>query len=69
MTVVTAVEFSATLTPAVAPAPFDVIVGAAGGTGVTVTEIASRWGFNHLGRFSSVYLHRFGEAPSHTLRS
>ncbi len=45
------------------------LADAAGGTGVTVTEIASRWGFNHLGRFSSVYLHRFGEAPSHTLRS
>ena len=36
--------------------------------GVTVTETAVRWGFTHLGNFSIVYRHRFGESPSQTLR-
>jgi AraC-like DNA-binding protein len=36
--------------------------------GVTVTDTALRWGFTHLGNFSSVYRHRFGESPSQTLR-
>ncbi|KQQ09712.1 AraC family transcriptional regulator [Rathayibacter sp. Leaf296] len=34
---------------------------------VTVTEVAHRWGFAHLGRFSASYAHRFGESPSTTL--
>lgn len=34
----------------------------------TVTEIAIRWGFLHVGRFSTQYHHRFGEPPSATLR-
>jgi transcriptional regulator GlxA family with amidase domain len=38
-------------------------------TGQTsVTDCALKWGFNHLGRFSSYYLKRFGEKPSDTLR-
>jgi AraC-like DNA-binding protein len=37
--------------------------------GVTVTEVALKWGFGHLGRFASVYKQRFGESPSQTLRS
>ena len=37
--------------------------------GATVTTIASRWGFNHLGRFAVIYRSRFGESPSQTLRS
>ena len=37
--------------------------------GVTVTSVALRWGFTHLGRFASSYRQRFGEAPSATLRS
>lgn len=36
--------------------------------GVTVTEVAERWGFNHLGNFSAAYRKRFGESPSQTLR-
>jgi len=36
--------------------------------GENVTEIAARWGFNHLGRFSVDYRRRFGENPSSTLR-
>lgn len=34
--------------------------------GTTVSEIASRWGFNHLGRFSGDYGRQFGETPSET---
>jgi AraC-like DNA-binding protein len=37
--------------------------------GVTVTDVAVKWGFCHLGRFASVYKQRFGESPSQTLRS
>jgi AraC-like DNA-binding protein len=35
---------------------------------VTVTEVAGRWGFAHLGRFASTYRDKFGEPPSATLR-
>lgn len=34
----------------------------------TVAEIASRWGFTHLGRFARDYRARYGEPPSTTLR-
>lgn len=37
--------------------------------GVTVTDIATRWGFTHLGRFSGIYRSRFGESPSQTLKN
>ena len=33
-----------------------------------VTEVASRWGFFHLGRFAQQYRARYGESPSDTLR-
>ncbi|MDN5856999.1 MAG: AraC family transcriptional regulator [Pseudonocardia sp.] len=36
--------------------------------GVTVTRVAQRWGFNHLGSFSVDYRRRWGESPSETLR-
>ncbi|BBY65975.1 AraC family transcriptional regulator [Mycolicibacterium helvum] len=36
--------------------------------GVTVTQVAERWGFNHLGSFAVEYRKRWGEAPSETLR-
>jgi len=36
--------------------------------GVNVTEIASRCGFSHLGRFSVRYRRRYGETPSATLK-
>ncbi len=42
------------------------LLGAAG-DGATVSGIARRWGFAHLGRFAALYADRFGEAPSATL--
>ncbi|WP_410648714.1 AraC family transcriptional regulator [Amycolatopsis sp. cmx-4-54] len=37
-------------------------------SGVTVAEVAFRWGFGHVPRFAAVYRERYGEAPSATLR-
>lgn len=34
----------------------------------TVTTVAMRWGFAHLGHFTAAYKQKFGEAPSQTLR-
>ncbi|WP_198263069.1 helix-turn-helix domain-containing protein [sulfur-oxidizing endosymbiont of Gigantopelta aegis] len=34
----------------------------------TVTDIAMRWGFWHLGKFSNCYMTMFGELPSTTLK-
>ncbi|MCC8393619.1 AraC family transcriptional regulator [Paraburkholderia sp. MMS20-SJTR3] len=34
----------------------------------SITEIATRWGFAHLGRFSIEYKKHFGESPSDCLR-
>lgn len=36
--------------------------------GVSVTDVAMRWGLAHLGRMSGAYQVRFGELPSRTLR-
>ncbi|GAA0635474.1 hypothetical protein GCM10010174_66410 [Kutzneria viridogrisea] len=36
-------------------------------TGVTVTEIAARWGFFHPGRFAHYHRHAYGHPPSRTL--
>lgn len=35
---------------------------------VTVTAVAQKWGFTHLGNFAAGYHRRFGETPSQTLR-
>jgi AraC-like DNA-binding protein len=35
---------------------------------VSVSEVAARWGFTHLGRFAGAYRARFGVSPSQTLR-
>ena len=37
-------------------------------THTTVTDIASHWGFTHLGRFATTYRTKYGQSPSHTLR-
>jgi transcriptional regulator GlxA family with amidase domain len=34
---------------------------------VSVTEVATRWGFLHQSRFAQQYRQRFGELPSATL--
>jgi AraC-like DNA-binding protein len=36
--------------------------------GTTVTEIASRWGFWHPGRFAALYRETYGRSPRQTLR-
>jgi AraC family ethanolamine operon transcriptional activator len=33
-----------------------------------ISDIAPKYGFNHLGRFSGAYHRHFGELPSQTLR-
>ncbi|MER6347352.1 helix-turn-helix transcriptional regulator [Streptomyces sp. NPDC001595] len=37
--------------------------------GITVTEIAARWGFAHPGRFAALYRDAYGTSPSSTLHS
>jgi AraC-like DNA-binding protein len=34
----------------------------------SVSEVALRWGFTHLGRFAGAYRARYGQAPSQTLK-
>ena len=41
----------------------------AGDPNSSVTVIANRWGFSHLGRFAQQYKRRFGETPQTTLRA
>ncbi|MCF2528706.1 AraC family transcriptional regulator [Yinghuangia soli] len=38
-------------------------------TRTTVTEVAHRWGFTHLGRFAAAYGRKYGVPPSETLWS
>ena len=35
----------------------------------SLTEIAGKWGFGHMGNFSNDYKQRFGERPSQTMRA
>ncbi|WP_067506677.1 AraC family transcriptional regulator [Actinoplanes sp. TFC3] len=35
---------------------------------ISVSEVAHRWGFTHLGRFAGSYRDRYGMTPSETLR-
>lgn len=44
------------------------LVDAAPSDGVTVTHVAERWGFHHLGSFAVLYRKRWSESPSETLR-
>ncbi|CAM5789025.1 AraC family transcriptional regulator [Castellaniella caeni] len=39
-----------------------------GGATGNVTGVALRWGFSHMGRFSTDYKRRYGETPGQTLR-
>jgi len=39
------------------------------GPHLTVTKVATDWGFTHLGRFSVDYKKKFGESPSETSRT
>lgn len=39
------------------------------GPSVQVTDVALRWGFCHLGRFSQSYQRAFGESPRQTLQA
>lgn len=38
-------------------------------TGITVSDIAARWGFTNPGRFAAAYRQAYGRQPSHTLRA
>ncbi|AUG80191.1 hypothetical protein CFP65_5493 [Kitasatospora sp. MMS16-BH015] len=46
----------------------DLLTVAEGRAEGTVTDIAGRWGFTHLGRFSAHYRAAYGRSPSATLR-
>ena len=45
------------------------LCAASPGDGVTVTEVASRWGFASPSRFAASYRDAYGVLPSYTLRS
>lgn len=45
------------------------LLAARPGSGVTVSDVALRWGFGHVPRFAGAYLDRYGESPSTTLRT
>jgi AraC-like DNA-binding protein len=40
-----------------------------GADGLTVADIAMRWGLMHTGRFAAAYRRKYGESPSETLRA
>jgi AraC-like DNA-binding protein len=46
----------------------DELTDAIPGSGVTVMEVAMRWGFGNAGRFAASYRKAFGTTPSATLR-
>ncbi|WP_230970873.1 AraC family transcriptional regulator [Nitrogeniibacter aestuarii] len=46
-----------------------IITNALAGSPQKITEIAFRFGFNHMGRFSAYYRERNGETPSETARA
>ncbi|MEV0388969.1 AraC family transcriptional regulator [Nonomuraea sp. NPDC050643] len=45
----------------------DLVRMARTGAQATVAEVATRWGFKHLGRFSCLYRETYGRPPSSTL--
>jgi AraC-like DNA-binding protein len=48
---------------------YDQLCHAHSGDGTTVTDVAMRWGFNHAGRFASLFRRVYGVAPSAMLRA
>ena len=46
----------------------DLLAIAQGRAAGTVTDVALRWGFTHLGRFSGFYRETYGKLPSQTAR-
>jgi AraC-like DNA-binding protein len=44
------------------------LLGAVVGGGLTVTEVAYRWGFSSPSRFAERYRAAYGMSPSETLR-
>jgi transcriptional regulator GlxA family with amidase domain len=40
-----------------------------GADGLTVADIAMRWGLMHTGRSAAAYRRKYGESPSETLRA
>jgi AraC-like DNA-binding protein len=40
-----------------------------GGDGLTVADVAMRWGLMHTGRFAAAYRRKYGESPSETLHA
>ncbi|MGW4686533.1 helix-turn-helix domain-containing protein [Streptomyces sp. NPDC004244] len=52
-----------------APVHAELTAAAPADGGVTVTEVAARWGFTHAGRFAAAYRNAYGASPSQTLRS
>ncbi|MFJ6783360.1 AraC family transcriptional regulator [Streptomyces yangpuensis] len=47
----------------------DLLAADDGRAGHNVTDVALRWGFTHLGRFTGHYRAAYGETPSQTLRT
>ncbi|MFJ8013906.1 AraC family transcriptional regulator [Streptomyces sp. NPDC096339] len=47
----------------------DLVAVAEGRAPGNVTDVALRWGFTHLGRFTGYYRATYGETPSQTLRN
>lgn len=48
-------------------AVYDELAATPPGSGVTVTDVATRWGFLQLGKFAAAYRRELGENPSVTL--
>ena len=44
------------------------LLGATRGDGLSVTEVAYRWGFSSPSRFAERYRSAYGRSPSETLR-
>jgi transcriptional regulator GlxA family with amidase domain len=44
------------------------LVAAVPGDGLSVADIAYRWGFGHVSRFAAAYREHYNQSPSQTLR-